>query len=175
MRSSPNIQSTIAIVERSLAEGDLFAALATLNASVAYRFTGVYAFEKDLVKSLLMFDRKNPDLRVGADVPWKDSYCMLVAEDGDSYTIEDSLTDPRLIDHPKRNSIQCYCAVLLKKPNGEPLGTICHFDLNHIENSTSKALKDLLAIRPLVENFLSANRSNPAQSKAGNRRRRIAS
>ena len=171
MKSSSNIQNTIPIVERALADGDLFAALASLNASVAYRFTGVYVFEKDLVKSLLMFDRKNPDLRVGADVPWKDSYCMLVAEDGDSYTIEDSLTDPRLTDHPKRNSIQCYCAVLLEKPSGEPLGTICHFDLNHIENSTSKALKDLLAIRPLVENFLcSANRPNAAQSKAKQRR-----
>lgn len=145
--------------ERALAENDLFGALTILNASVAYRFTGVYVFERDIVKSLLMFDRKNPDLRVGADVPWKDSYCMLVAEDGDSYAIENALTDHRLLNHPKRNSIQCYCAVLLKKPTGEPLGTICHFDLRRIDTSTSKALKDLFAIRPLVEKFLcSANR-----------------
>src|SRR6266545_936964 len=68
--------------ERVLEEKGLHGALRVLNATTPYRLTGVYRFQEGLVRSVVLFDRKNPDLTVGADAPWNDSYCRLVAEDG---------------------------------------------------------------------------------------------
>ena len=64
-----------ATFEKVLREQDLFAALRFLNGTTTYRFTGVYCFEPGLVKSLALTDRENPELRVGRDVPWFESYC----------------------------------------------------------------------------------------------------
>ena len=167
VQASSHVRNPMEMVEIALDRNDLFAVLSFLNSTASYRFTGIYLFEKDIVKSLLMFDRENPDLRVGANVLWKDSYCSLVEEDGESYEIRNSLTDPRLIGHPKRNTIHSYCAVLLRTPTGDPLGTICHFNLQQIDKSASKALEDLSAIRPLVERFLCSENTSGNPKSAG--------
>lgn len=122
----PTIVSTF---ERTLQEQGLFRALAFLNGTTPYRFTGVYRFEPGVVKSVLLYDRKNPDLRIGEDVVWNDSYCRITAEDGTVCEIEDSLADSRLLEHAARNSVQSYCGALLRTRQGYPLGTLCHFDL----------------------------------------------
>ena len=67
---TPNIAKTF---EENLQRHGLFHALAFLNGTTPYRFTGVYRFEGGVVKSVLLYDRKNPELRIGENVPWKDS------------------------------------------------------------------------------------------------------
>ena len=52
-----------AAFERTLHCQGMNAALALLNATTPYRLTGVYRFDGDLVRSVVLFDRKNPDLR----------------------------------------------------------------------------------------------------------------
>jgi hypothetical protein len=118
--------------ERVLHERGLHGALRVLNATTPYRLTGVYRFEADLVKSVVLFDRKNPELSVGVDVPWNDSYCRLAAEDGRRCEISNSLADVRLGSHAAREAVQAYVAVLLKTPGGTPLGTLCHYDLKPV-------------------------------------------
>jgi hypothetical protein len=119
--------------ERVLQQKGLHGALGVLNATTPYRLTGVYRFEEGLVRSVVLFDRKNPEVAVGVDVPWNDSYCRLVAEDGRRCEIVDSLTDVRLHSHAAREAVQAYVAVLLKTPDGAPLGTLCHYDLQPVE------------------------------------------
>lgn len=146
----PNIASTF---ERTLQEQGLLRALAFLNRTTPYRFTGVYRFAPGLVKSVLLYDRKNPDLRVGEDVVWNDSYCRITAEDGKSCWIEDSLADGRLLEHAARNSVQSYCGVLLRTRQGHPLGTLCHFDLKP-RRMPAGTMEMLQKVCPAVEREL---------------------
>lgn len=150
--------------ERAFAAGDVFGALRLLNSTTCYRFTGLYRFESGWVRSVALFDRKNPSLMIGVDVPWDDSYCMLTAEDGTSYEIESSLDDPRLTTHPAREALQSYVAVLLRAPDDEPLGTLCHFDVVP-HPSDGLALRCLLMVRPSVERTLWSMRPAPRRPR----------
>jgi hypothetical protein len=139
--------------ERVLEEKGLHGALRVLNATTPYRLTGIYRFQEGLVRSVVLFDRKNPELTVGVDVPWNDSYCRLVAEDGRRCEIADSLTDVRLRSHAARGAVQAYVAVLLKTPDGAPLGTLCHYDLQPVE-PPADIFDALERVAPVLERAL---------------------
>jgi hypothetical protein len=140
--------------EQEVRAHGLFVGLSLLNATSCHRFTGVYRFEGAWVKSVLLFDRKNPDLRVGENVRWENSYCMLTAQAGDHCEIRNSLTDARLQSHSAREAVQSYCAVLLYTPRlGNPLGTLCHFDMKP-QATSELTFKYLDAASPVVERFL---------------------
>jgi hypothetical protein len=141
--------------QQILARG-LFAGLSLLNATSCHRFTGVYRFQGDWVKSVLLFDRMNPDLRVGENVPWRDSYCRLTALAGDRCEIRNSLADARLESHSARQSVRSYCAVLLYTRAGTPLGTLCQFDMKP-QATPELTFGYLNAARPAVERFLWTN------------------
>ena len=141
------IQATF---EQTLQAKDLFAALVFLNSTTTYRFTGIYYFEPGIVKSFMLADRENPNLRVGGDVPWFDSYCMMTAEDGDQCEIQNSLADFRLTVHAARHTVLSYCAVLLRMPDGEELGTLCHYDVCAKETAPM-VFEGLRACRAAVE------------------------
>jgi len=146
----PHSQEVLAPFERALRAHDLFAALRVLNGTTRYRFTGVYSFEPGLVRSVVLYDRENPNLRTGEDVPWFDSYCMLTAENGAECEIQNSLIDARLTVHAARLKVLSYCAVLLRTPSGEELGTLCHYDVS--ARKTDPGVFDgLRACRPAVE------------------------
>jgi hypothetical protein len=138
--------------QQILAQG-LFAGLAALNATSCHRFTGVYRFHGDWVKSVLLFDRMNPDLRVGENVPWRDSYCRLTAQAGDRCEIRNSLADARLESHAARQAVQSYCAVLLYTRAGTPLGTLCQFDMKP-QATPELTFGYLNAARPAIERYL---------------------
>ncbi len=139
-------------VEQAL-HHDLYEALRLLNESTPYRFTGIYRFEGGVVKNVALYDRENPACRVGADVPWFDSYCMMTAESGGECEIQHSLDDPRLTCHAARLTVQSYCAVLLRTSGGEPLGTLCHYDVQPRETRPG-VFEGLRACRELVERTL---------------------
>ena len=146
----PHAQEVLAPFERALRAHDLFAALRVLNGTTRYRFTGVYCFEPGLVRSVVLYDRENPNLRRGEDVPWFDSYCMLTAENGAECEIQNSLIDARLTVHAARLKVLSYCAVLLRAPSGEELGTLCHYDV--VAKNTDPGVFDgLRTCRGLVE------------------------
>ena len=139
--------------ERVLEETGLYAALAFLNAETAYRLTGVYRFEPGVVKSVALYDRMDLDRRIGSDVPWFDSYCMMTAGDGVQCEIQNSLTDARLRIHAARATVMSYCAVLLRTVHGDPLGTLCHYDVCP-RNTAPGTFEGLHACRAAVERWL---------------------
>ena len=146
-------QDVLAHFEQTLRDHELFAALRYLNSTTTYRFTGVYYFEPGIVKSLVLADRENPDLRVGGDVPWFDSYCMMTAENGKECVIQNALADERLTSHAARRAVLSYCGVLLRMPDGEALGTLCHFDV--VPRSTPPLVfEGLRACTAPVERYL---------------------
>jgi hypothetical protein len=147
---SPRTVHLLIPFERALHEHDLYAALAFLNGTTPYRFTGVYCFEPGLVRSVVLYDRENRNLRMGEDVPWFDSYCMLTAENGVECEIQNSVIDARLSVHAARLKVLSYCAVLLRAPSGEELGTLCHYDVVP-KKADPAVLEGLRACRPAVE------------------------
>ena len=143
----------IAVLRDTLVVDDLFAALRRLNDTTDYRFTGIYLFEGKWVKSLLLFDRECPNVQIGHDVLWDDSYCRMAATGAGMCEITDSLTDARLTTHGARVAVQCYCAVLLCSPHGTPLGTLCHYDVRP-RPTAAQTFEGLKETRPRVQQLL---------------------
>jgi len=58
-----------------------------------------------------------------------DTYCSIVGETDRSFTTADTRRDERLRKHGARDAVVSYCGVPIRAATGEPLGTLCHFDL----------------------------------------------
>jgi hypothetical protein len=102
---------------------------------------------------VVLFDRENPHLRVGADVPMKESYCVLTADSGAEFRIENALTDPRLTGHKAQAAVLCYCAVHLMDSQGNSWGTLCHYDFRPAEIRDG-TLTVLRAVQPHFQRAL---------------------
>ena len=143
----------LAVFRDTLVSDDLFAPLRLLNETTDYRFTGIYWLDGKWVKSVLLFDREHPNVQIGHDVLWDESYCRITATDGVACEITNSLTDARLTTHGAREAVQCYCAVLLRSPEGKPLGTICHYDVRP-RQTPAGGVETLKALQSQVEKLL---------------------
>lgn len=137
----------------ALGANGLHPALAVLNRTSPYRFTGVYCFEPDWVRSLVLFDRKNPDLQVGADVPMKESYCLFTARAEEPLVIVNAPEETRWAGHAARESVLSYVAVLLQDQDGARLGTLCHFDFSP-RDLLPETLELLTLVRDPVQEYL---------------------
>jgi hypothetical protein len=155
---------------RKLSEEDLIGFLAYLNGLSTHRFTGVYRFEPGWVVSVTLYDREQPDVRIGADVKMKESYCWLTGISEAAYVIEDAALDSRLDGHAARSEVRSYVAVLLHDKAGTPWGTLCHFDFapRAVPPGT---LSRLQSFRPLVEEMLVRETSAEWQPDAPSVRR----
>lgn len=141
----------------SLHEDHIVELLEYLNKLSTHRFTGIYRFEPGWVVSVALYDRANPNLRIGANVKMKESYCWLTGITGAGYVIEDATRDPRLDGHAARDEVRSYIAVLLRDKHDVPWGTLCHFDFEPRE-ATPEMLEQLNMFRPLVEELLVRDR-----------------
>lgn len=108
--------------------GGLAPALAYLNSRTRHRFTGVYLFDPPLLRNLALFDRENPLLRTGCDVPMNETYCSIVGDRGAPFATENAPDEEELVQHPARLSVLSYCGVPLVGEDGRCIGTLCHFD-----------------------------------------------
>ncbi|MBK0392380.1 GAF domain-containing protein [Ramlibacter algicola] len=113
---------------RSIAREDLHGVLASLNARVPFRFTGVYRFDGALLCNVALFDRLSPVVPRGADAPLGETYCAITGRMNDALLVSDGRRDPR---YPwmRANAVISYCGVPIRSDAGTPLGTLCHFDL----------------------------------------------
>ena len=152
-KASASDSRELALLARAFApalmQGDLYELLAYLNSCTAHRFSGVYRFEPGWVVSVTLFDREDPEVRIGANVKMKESYCWLTGL-GDSYAIEDATCDGRLDGHAAREAVRSYLAVLLRDKSRAPWGTLCHFDFAP-RHADAHAIAQLELFRPLVE------------------------
>ena len=103
-------------------------ALKLLNATTEHRFTGVYQVDDEVLRNVALFDRTNPDLPVGKDAPLLETYCAITAAKGAPFCTTDAASDQRVEGHPARDATRSYCGVPLRLEDGEPFGTLCHFD-----------------------------------------------
>jgi GAF domain-containing protein len=103
-------------------------AMQWLNQQVPYRFTAIFRFDGDMLRNVCFVDKQNPELISCTDQPITDSYCIYIYRTHEEFSVEASLTDLRVADHPKRQGYQCYYGIPLFDHDNRMLGTVCHFD-----------------------------------------------
>ena len=94
----------------------------------SHRFTSLYLFEGDTLRSITFYDHEHPDMQTCEDIPIMASYCVFVRDSGSMFTTHEARCDERLKDHPKQNTVQAYCGAPIVNQDGKMVGTICHFD-----------------------------------------------
>jgi GAF domain-containing protein len=103
-------------------------AMQWLNHQVPYRFSAIFRFDGDMLRNVCFVDKQNPELISCTDQPITDSYCIYIYRTSEEFRLEDSMRDPRVAEHPKRQGYQCYYGIPLFDRDNRMLGTVCHFD-----------------------------------------------
>lgn len=131
------------------------AALGYLNHRTPHRYTGLWRFDGDMLRSEALFDRKMADVRQGADAPMAATYCSLVGRTEAPVQILDATVDPQAlgIDTP----VISYCGALVRDGQGRAFGTLCHYDLQRCQERTTDQPLLTAAAQLLYEHLHSAN------------------
>lgn len=112
------------------------AALAFLNNRTPHRFTGVFRFDDDVLRSVELIDKWDPSATRGEDIPIESAYCAHLQRTGEPLEVADGRADPRVAwmhDSP----IVSYCGAVIEDDEGAPWGALCHFDLSPCESKVS--------------------------------------
>src|ERR1019366_4542336 len=124
-------------------------ALGFLNRRTSHRFTGIFRFDGKILHGLHVFDREHPVPSPGSDAPLRETYAAIVEAERQPFVVWDSHLAPKLAERLPRARERAYCGVLLRRANGLPFGTICHFDPSPVAPSPD-VLGLLLLVAPLV-------------------------
>lgn len=111
-----------------LREDGLRPALAYLLGLTDYRYIAIFKFKNGMSTAAVFYDRDNPEVLRTDEVPESATYCCFVRDEKGIFTTADALHDPRLTSHIARDAVQAYCGVPILTPEGEILGTLCHYD-----------------------------------------------
>lgn len=129
------MQAEIAEFAALLQQQGVHAALGYLNHRTPHRYTGVYRFDGDMLRSEVLFDRKLDDVRQGADAPLAATYCSLVGRDEAPVQILDAAVDPQALGI--ETPVISYCGALIRDGQGKAFGTLCHYDLQRCQERTT--------------------------------------
>ncbi|OWP65081.1 hypothetical protein CDA63_01625 [Hymenobacter amundsenii] len=110
-------------------------ALGYLNRRTPHRYTGIYRFDEDMLRSEVLFDRKMADVRQGNDAPMAATYCSLVGRTEAPIEILDATLDLQALGI--ETPVISYCGTLMRDGQGRPFGTLCHYDLQRCQERTS--------------------------------------
>jgi GAF domain-containing protein len=115
--------------ERVLAEGGILPALGFLNARVRHRYTSVCRFDQPILRSLFVFDRKDPkSLYGGTSQVLEETYAALVQRRKQPFRTDNAIRDSRLLYHSARVSVLAYIGVPIRLATGELWGVLSHHD-----------------------------------------------
>ena len=138
-----------------LAQDGLRVALGYLNSQTRFRYTGAYRLSPPLLCSIEIFDRENPTVALVAEVDMQTTYCSIVGAAKQGLAVDDAALDERVRTHPAREQFAAYCGVPLLGRDGEPFGTVCHFDPRP-RIGTEGQLELLERVAPLIADYVAA-------------------
>lgn len=99
-----------------------------LNEKVPYRYSGIFAFDDEMLRNLCLVDKEDPSVTRTDDLPITNSYCFYVQRAQSKFSVEEAISDERVDGHPKQKVVQCYYGIPLLGEDGKLRGTVCHFD-----------------------------------------------
>lgn len=141
--SPPIDDSPVAKIYRILNEQNIIAALRVLNGRAPHRYTGIYKYTREILKNLYLVDAFDPTVTKGLDVPNEDAYCVLL---GNKRKIAFGRPEDAACPIKLTSPVVSYCGVLLVRSNGEPFGSLCHYDVARCqEPSTQMPLLEAIA------------------------------
>lgn len=131
-------------------------AMRLLNDATKYRFSAVYAFLGGNLRNVCLIDKTDAQVSRSGDLPVDDSYCVFVRRYAQPFSVENSLRDSRVENHPKQRSIHSYYGVPIVEPGtARVIGTVCHFDYESMKLAVGAA--DILdEVAPLIAEELAA-------------------
>jgi hypothetical protein len=127
--------SEIGVFTDLLQEQGIHAALEYLNHRTPHRYTGLFRFDKEMLRNEVLFDRNQPSVRQGLDVPMAVTYCALVGQQEAPLTIWDATIDPQALGID--TSVISCCGVLIRDDQGQAYGTLCHYDMQRCQERTT--------------------------------------
>lgn len=132
----PPLASDLAVFGSALRAGGLRSALLFLNGRTPHRFTGVFRFDGDMLRSVHLVDKWDPLVERGDDVPLASAYCAHLQRTGEPLDLADGRDDPRL-PWMAESEVVSYCGAAITAPDGTPWGALCHFDTSRAESKDS--------------------------------------
>lgn len=118
----------VAELRAALERDGVRGALRYLNGRTRHRYTGIYRFDPPMLRSVVLYDRENPEMQVGGDTRIEQSYCSLVRDEERPVAIANADEDDRATAHPARARYQAYCGTPVRDREGRCVGSLCHFD-----------------------------------------------
>ena len=123
----PPLAADLQSFRQVLDEGGLRDALLFLNRRTPHRFTGIFRFDGDMLRNVMLVDKWDPEVAQGEDVPLAAAYCAHLHRTGELLEVENGHTDERtpwMADSP----VASYCGAVIPGDDGHPWGALCHFD-----------------------------------------------
>lgn len=115
--------------ERVLAAGGILPALEFLNRRVRHRYTAVCRFDPPMLRSLFVYDRKNPRILYGGTAQvLEETYAAMVQRRKQPFRTDNSMRDGRLLYHSARVTVLSYMGVPIRLATGELWGVLAHYD-----------------------------------------------
>ena len=127
--SRPSTDVAFAEFARLLAGQGIRPALAYIVGLSDYRFLGIFRFENGKAAAAVHVDREHPKQTTADEVPDTATYCCYIRDSKGAFATASSLQDAALDTHVAREVVQAYCGIPVMDPEGQILGTLCHYDL----------------------------------------------
>ena len=118
----------LAHFELLLKRDGLRAAACYLNSRVSYRFTTIYRLDAKIFTPVEVVDKLgevHPD--ASGSTPFNESLCRLPVLHG-TFTTSHTAADARLKGLAYPSQVGSYTGVQIARANGQPYGTLCHYD-----------------------------------------------
>ncbi|MGV3570570.1 MAG: GAF domain-containing protein [Ramlibacter sp.] len=131
-------------------------ALGYLNGRTPHRFTGIFRFDGDMLRSVQLIDKWDASVEQGDDLPVATAYCAHLKRTGESLQVGDGRSDPR-VPWMNDSPIVSYCGTPIVDEHGEPWGALCHFDLQPCQAKDS----DMPLLQAAGKLFSAALRQEP--------------
>ena len=129
MQHRIDTQTAFANFSATLKGGGVRESLAYLVGLTDYRFIGIWRFKDGRANAAVHYDRENPAVTQAQEVSDTATYCCYVRNSKGVFMTAHAMLDPRTQGHPAREVVAAYCGVPVLDPEGQILGTLCHYDL----------------------------------------------
>lgn len=153
--SSVAIAADVRAFEDALRHTGMAGGLRFLSLRTSHRFTGVFRFDGDTLRSVALVDKWLPGVERGDDLPLAEAYCAHLKATGEPLTVTDGRSDPRL-PWMTNSGVASYCGALIRDEKGDAWGALCHFDPNPCEAKDS-AMPLLVAAAALIHRSTTGN------------------
>lgn len=140
---------------QALRQRGLRAALLFLNGRTPHRYTGVFRFDGDMLRSVALVDKWDAGVEHGEDVPLAAAYCAHLHRTGEPLEVEDGAEDAR-VPWMRDSPVVSYCGSVILDHAGTPWGALCHFDTARCDSKNSDMPLMVAAARMIFEDALAA-------------------